>query len=85
MDTSAPKPGDVILTESAEHELAAAPKLSNQPIQVSAEYLQELWRNAEAEGCGPAECLISITPDGQVAMMSDTSVAQINSIWWNPH
>lgn len=52
MDTSAPKPGDVILTESAEHEFAATPELSTQPIQVSAEYLQELWRNAEGEARG---------------------------------
>lgn len=27
---------------------------------------------------------LSITPDGQVAMMSDTSVVQIYSMRWNP-
>lgn len=31
-----------------------------------------------------AENLLSITPDGRVAMMSDTSVVQIYSLRWNP-
>jgi hypothetical protein len=31
-----------------------------------------------------AENLLSITPDGRVAMMSDTSVVQIYSMRWNP-
>ena len=30
-----------------------------------------------------AENLLSITPDGRVAMMSDTSVLQIYSLRWN--
>ena len=32
----------------------------------------------------PAENLLSITPDEQGAMMSDTSAAQIYSLRWNP-
>jgi serine/threonine protein kinase len=31
-----------------------------------------------------AENLLSLTPDGRVAMMSDTSVVQIYSLRWNP-
>lgn len=46
-----PKPGDVILTESVEHPSAAALELSSQPLEVSAEFLQGLWRKAEAEAC----------------------------------
>jgi hypothetical protein len=30
------------------------------------------------------ENLLSITPDGRVAMMSDTSVVQIYAMRWNP-
>jgi hypothetical protein len=30
------------------------------------------------------ENLLSITPDGRVTMMSDTSVVQIYSLRWNP-
>jgi serine/threonine protein kinase/Tol biopolymer transport system component len=40
--------------------------------------------NGLSVSSGWSENLLSITPDGRVAMMSDTSVVQIYSLRWNP-
>ncbi len=49
MDTAASKRGDVILTESAEHQSAAT---GLESLKVSDKFLQELWRTGEGEACG---------------------------------
>jgi RNA polymerase sigma-70 factor, ECF subfamily len=51
VDTSAPKPGDVILTESSEYLSPPPLKVSFRPLEISAEFLQDLWRKADGEAC----------------------------------
>jgi RNA polymerase sigma-70 factor, ECF subfamily len=53
VDTAASKRGDVILTESAEHQSAATGlELSGQPLKASEGFLQNLWQKGEGEACG---------------------------------